>query len=82
MQWRSLCELNRQPLYQISSAVVVQSVKLKLVYFIHWHQVKVSLDGLMEALLELSDTGDCVARVDHLLGDLKTLEDKAQVKIF
>jgi len=45
------------------------------------HQVKVSLDGLMEALLGLSDIGDCVARVDLLLGELKTLEDKAQVKI-
>ncbi|XP_067288198.1 guanine nucleotide exchange factor DBS isoform X7 [Pseudorasbora parva] len=43
-----------------------------------FREVKVSLDGLMEALLGLSDTGDCVARVDHLLGDLKTLEDKAQ----
>ncbi|KAK7127927.1 hypothetical protein R3I93_020490 [Phoxinus phoxinus] len=43
-----------------------------------FREVKVSLDGLMEALLGLSDTGDCVARVDHLLGELKTLEDKAQ----
>lgn len=50
--------------------------------FYQFHQVKVSLDGLIEALLGLSDTGDCVARVDHLLGELKTLEDKAQVKIF
>uniref|UniRef100_A0A8C2C1Z7 MCF.2 cell line derived transforming sequence-like 2 n=1 Tax=Cyprinus carpio TaxID=7962 RepID=A0A8C2C1Z7_CYPCA len=31
-----------------------------------------------ETLLGLSDTGDCVAQVEHLLGDLKTLEDKAQ----
>ncbi|XP_073772519.1 guanine nucleotide exchange factor DBS isoform X28 [Danio rerio] len=41
-------------------------------------EVKVSLDGLSEALLGLSDTGDCVARVEQLLGELKTLEDKAQ----
>ncbi len=46
------------------------------------YQVKVSLDGLTETLLGLSDAGDCVARVEHLLGDLKTLDDKAQVKIF
>ncbi|XP_052466010.1 guanine nucleotide exchange factor DBS-like isoform X4 [Carassius gibelio] len=43
-----------------------------------FREVKVSLDGLMETLLGLSDTGDCVAQVEHLLGDLKTLEDKAQ----
>ncbi|XP_039513471.1 guanine nucleotide exchange factor DBS isoform X2 [Pimephales promelas] len=43
-----------------------------------FREVKVSLDGLMEALLGLSDIGDCVARVDLLLGELKTLEDKAQ----
>ncbi|XP_058647187.1 guanine nucleotide exchange factor DBS isoform X5 [Onychostoma macrolepis] len=43
-----------------------------------FREVKVSLDGLTENLLGLSDTGDCVARVEHLLGDLKTLEDKAQ----
>lgn len=34
----------------------------------------------MEALLGLSDTADCMTRVDNLLGDLKTLEDKAQVE--
>uniref|UniRef100_A0A8C1NW70 MCF.2 cell line derived transforming sequence-like 2 n=1 Tax=Cyprinus carpio TaxID=7962 RepID=A0A8C1NW70_CYPCA len=43
-----------------------------------FREVKVSLDGLMETLLGLSDTGDCVARMEHLLADLKTLEDKAQ----
>ncbi|XP_016104185.1 guanine nucleotide exchange factor DBS [Sinocyclocheilus grahami] len=43
-----------------------------------FREVKVSLDGLTETLLGLSDTGDCVARVEHLLGDMKTLEDKAQ----
>ncbi|XP_050978378.1 LOW QUALITY PROTEIN: guanine nucleotide exchange factor DBS [Labeo rohita] len=43
-----------------------------------FREVKVSLDSLTETLLGLSDTGDCVARVEHLLGDLKALEDKAQ----
>uniref|UniRef100_A0A8C1M1P7 MCF.2 cell line derived transforming sequence-like 2 n=1 Tax=Cyprinus carpio TaxID=7962 RepID=A0A8C1M1P7_CYPCA len=43
-----------------------------------FREVKVSLDSLTETLLGLSDTGDCVAQVEHLLGDLKTLEDKAQ----
>ncbi|XP_051532048.1 guanine nucleotide exchange factor DBS-like isoform X2 [Myxocyprinus asiaticus] len=43
-----------------------------------FREVKVSLDGMMEALLGLSDTGDCVGQMEHLLGDLKTLEDKAQ----
>lgn len=37
------------------------------------------LDSLMDSLKKLSDTGDCVARVKHLLKDLKTLEEKAQV---
>ncbi|XP_065097644.1 guanine nucleotide exchange factor DBS isoform X2 [Paramisgurnus dabryanus] len=41
-------------------------------------EVKVSLDSLMEALLGLSDSADCVPRFENLLGDLKTLEDKAQ----
>ncbi|KAK2874385.1 hypothetical protein Q8A67_021538 [Cirrhinus molitorella] len=43
-----------------------------------FREVKVSLDGLTETLLGLSDIGDCVAQVEHLLGDLKTLEDKAK----
>ncbi|XP_043107222.1 guanine nucleotide exchange factor DBS isoform X8 [Puntigrus tetrazona] len=43
-----------------------------------FREVKVSLDALTETLLGLSDTGDCVTRVEHLLEDLKTLEDKAQ----
>ncbi|XP_073681622.1 probable guanine nucleotide exchange factor MCF2L2 [Garra rufa] len=52
---------------------------LQLRHFEHdFREVKVSLDGLTETLLGLSDTGDCVARVEHLLGDLKTLEDKAK----
>lgn len=63
-----------------SGGCLVNQVEIGVFYPLH--QVKVSLDGLMEALLGLSDTGDCVARVDHLLGELKTLEDKAQVKIF
>lgn len=38
-----------------------------------------SLDSLMDSLTSLSDIGDCVARVENLLKDLKTLEEKAQV---
>lgn len=38
-----------------------------------------SLDSLMDSLTSLSDTGDCVARVEHLLKELKSLEEKAQV---
>uniref|UniRef100_A0A8C1P0L5 MCF.2 cell line derived transforming sequence-like 2 n=1 Tax=Cyprinus carpio TaxID=7962 RepID=A0A8C1P0L5_CYPCA len=45
-----------------------------------FREVKVSLDGLMETLLGLSDTGDCVARMEHLLADLKTLEDKESLE--
>uniref|UniRef100_A0A3P8TZX6 MCF.2 cell line derived transforming sequence-like 2 n=1 Tax=Amphiprion percula TaxID=161767 RepID=A0A3P8TZX6_AMPPE len=44
-----------------------------------FREVKVSLDSLMESLTSLSDIGDCVARVEHLLKELKTLEEKAQV---
>ncbi|XP_051803534.1 guanine nucleotide exchange factor DBS isoform X5 [Acanthochromis polyacanthus] len=43
-----------------------------------FREVKVSLDSLMESLTSLSDIGDCVARVEHLLKELKTLEEKAQ----
>ncbi|KAL7854921.1 hypothetical protein SRHO_G00171110 [Serrasalmus rhombeus] len=43
-----------------------------------FREVKMSLDSLMEALLELSDIGDCVARVTQLLKELKSLEDSAQ----
>lgn len=42
-------------------------------------QVKVSLDSLIDSLNSLSDTGDCVARVEKMLKELKTLEEKAQV---
>lgn len=42
-------------------------------------QVKVSLDSLMDGLTGLSDIGDCVARVEHLLKELKALEEKARV---
>ncbi|XP_041647988.1 guanine nucleotide exchange factor DBS isoform X2 [Cheilinus undulatus] len=43
-----------------------------------FREVKVSLDGLMASLTSLSDTGDCVTRVELLLKDLKTLEEKAK----
>lgn len=43
-----------------------------------FREVKVSLDSLMDTLTSLSDTGDCVARVENLLKELKTLEEKAQ----
>lgn len=33
----------------------------------------------MENLTGLSDIGDCVARVEYLLKELKSLEEKAQV---
>ncbi|XP_074492969.1 guanine nucleotide exchange factor DBS isoform X11 [Sebastes fasciatus] len=42
-----------------------------------FREVKVSLDSLMDSLTSLLDIGDCVARVEHLLKDLKTLEEKA-----
>ncbi|XP_034737376.1 guanine nucleotide exchange factor DBS isoform X4 [Etheostoma cragini] len=42
-----------------------------------FREVKVSLDSLMDSLTSLSDTGDCVARLEHLLKDLKKLEEKA-----
>ncbi|XP_041790503.1 guanine nucleotide exchange factor DBS isoform X1 [Chelmon rostratus] len=43
-----------------------------------FREVKVSLDSLMDSLTSLSDVGDCVARVEHLLQELKTLEERAQ----
>uniref|UniRef100_A0A3P8ZSB4 MCF.2 cell line derived transforming sequence-like 2 n=1 Tax=Esox lucius TaxID=8010 RepID=A0A3P8ZSB4_ESOLU len=53
---------------------------LQLRHFEHdFREVKVSLDSLMEALPVLSDIGDCVVRVEMLLKDLKTLEEKARV---
>ncbi|XP_040039289.2 guanine nucleotide exchange factor DBS isoform X1 [Gasterosteus aculeatus] len=42
-----------------------------------FREVKVSLDSLMDILTSLSDIGDCVARVEHLLKELKALEEKA-----
>ncbi|XP_033936513.1 guanine nucleotide exchange factor DBS isoform X8 [Pseudochaenichthys georgianus] len=42
-----------------------------------FREVKVSLDSLMDSLTGLSDIGDCVARVEYLLKELKTLEEKA-----
>uniref|UniRef100_A0AAR2JZW1 MCF.2 cell line derived transforming sequence-like 2 n=1 Tax=Pygocentrus nattereri TaxID=42514 RepID=A0AAR2JZW1_PYGNA len=45
-----------------------------------FREVKMSLDSLMEALLELSDIGDCVARVTQLLKELKSLEDSSLEK--
>ncbi|XP_063323832.1 guanine nucleotide exchange factor DBS isoform X3 [Pelmatolapia mariae] len=46
-----------------------------------FREVKVSLDSLIESLNSLSDTGDCVARVEKLLKELKTLEEKAQATL-
>ncbi|XP_048832707.1 guanine nucleotide exchange factor DBS isoform X3 [Brienomyrus brachyistius] len=43
-----------------------------------FRDVKVSLDGLMATQAALSDIGDCVTRVEQLLKDLKSLEEKAQ----
>nr|XP_033478294.1 guanine nucleotide exchange factor DBS isoform X6 [Epinephelus lanceolatus] len=42
-----------------------------------FREVKVSLDSLMDSLTNLSDIGDCVIRVEHLLKELKALEEKA-----
>nr|XP_046248532.1 guanine nucleotide exchange factor DBS isoform X1 [Scatophagus argus] len=46
-----------------------------------FREVKVSLDSLMDSLTSLSDIGDCVARVEQMLKELKTLEEKAQPTI-
>ncbi|XP_074525301.1 guanine nucleotide exchange factor DBS isoform X6 [Halichoeres trimaculatus] len=43
-----------------------------------FREVKVSLDSLMDSLTSLSDIGDCVTRVELLLKELKTLEEKAK----
>uniref|UniRef100_A0A8C6LU15 Guanine nucleotide exchange factor DBS-like n=1 Tax=Nothobranchius furzeri TaxID=105023 RepID=A0A8C6LU15_NOTFU len=43
-----------------------------------FREVKVCLDSLLDGLNSLSDTGDCVARVEHLLKELKALEKKGQ----
>ncbi|KAM4574203.1 guanine nucleotide exchange factor DBS isoform 2-T2 [Fundulus diaphanus] len=46
-----------------------------------FREVKISLDTLMDSLKSLSDTGDCMARVEHLLKELKALEEKAQPSV-
>ncbi|XP_067085567.1 probable guanine nucleotide exchange factor MCF2L2 [Osmerus mordax] len=52
---------------------------LQLRHFEHdFREVKVSLDSLTESLTSLSDIGDCVARVEFLLKNLKTIEENAQ----
>lgn len=38
-----------------------------------------SLDSLLDRLASLADAGDCVARAEQLLRELKRLEEKAQV---
>uniref|UniRef100_UPI0037E8E355 guanine nucleotide exchange factor DBS n=1 Tax=Semicossyphus pulcher TaxID=241346 RepID=UPI0037E8E355 len=43
-----------------------------------FREVKVSLDSLIDSLTSLSDTGDCVTRVELQLKELKTLEEKAK----
>ncbi|XP_026160585.1 guanine nucleotide exchange factor DBS isoform X2 [Mastacembelus armatus] len=43
-----------------------------------FREVKVSLDSLMDSLNSLLVIADCVAGVEHLLKELKTLEEKAQ----
>ncbi|XP_041861522.1 guanine nucleotide exchange factor DBS isoform X2 [Melanotaenia boesemani] len=43
-----------------------------------FREVKVSLDSLIDSLTSLSETGDCVARIEQLLKELKILEEKAQ----
>ncbi|XP_061593332.1 guanine nucleotide exchange factor DBS isoform X6 [Cololabis saira] len=43
-----------------------------------FREVKVSLDSLIDTLKSLSNTSDCVARVENLLKELKLLEEKAQ----
>lgn len=48
--------------------------------FSRFLKVKMSLDSLLDSLVSLSDIGDCVARVEHLLKELKSLEEKAQVR--
>uniref|UniRef100_A0A665WRR2 MCF.2 cell line derived transforming sequence-like 2 n=1 Tax=Echeneis naucrates TaxID=173247 RepID=A0A665WRR2_ECHNA len=43
-----------------------------------YREVKVSLDSLGESLSSLSVIGDCLARVEQLLTELKTLEENAR----
>lgn len=44
-------------------------------------KVKLSLDSLMETLLTLSDTGDGAGRIEQLLNELRSLQDRAQVRL-
>uniref|UniRef100_A0A8C8LVA8 MCF.2 cell line derived transforming sequence-like 2 n=1 Tax=Oncorhynchus tshawytscha TaxID=74940 RepID=A0A8C8LVA8_ONCTS len=54
---------------------------LQLRHFEHdFREVKVSLDSLMDTLTFLSDIGDCVTRVEMLLNDLNTLEEKESLE--
>uniref|UniRef100_A0A3Q3WDI6 Uncharacterized protein n=1 Tax=Mola mola TaxID=94237 RepID=A0A3Q3WDI6_MOLML len=46
-----------------------------------FREVKVALDSLMDSLTSLSDIGDCVVRVEHLLKELKSLEEKTRPTI-
>ncbi|KAI1891535.1 hypothetical protein AGOR_G00144800 [Albula goreensis] len=46
-----------------------------------FREVKVSLDGLMQSQDALSDSGDSAARVEQLLKELKTLEERAQESV-
>ncbi|TSK53624.1 putative guanine nucleotide exchange factor MCF2L2 [Bagarius yarrelli] len=43
-----------------------------------FREVKLSLDSLLETLLALSDTGDGAGRIEQLLIDLRSLQDRAQ----
>ncbi|XP_062869352.1 guanine nucleotide exchange factor DBS isoform X2 [Trichomycterus rosablanca] len=43
-----------------------------------FREVKLSLDSLLEALLALSDTGDGVGRLEQLIKELRSLQNKAQ----
>ncbi|XP_039984690.1 guanine nucleotide exchange factor DBS isoform X2 [Xiphias gladius] len=43
-----------------------------------FREVKVSLDSLRDSLTSLSVIRDCLAGLEHLLKELKTLEEKAQ----
>ncbi|XP_015254704.1 PREDICTED: guanine nucleotide exchange factor DBS-like [Cyprinodon variegatus] len=53
---------------------------LQLRHFEHdFREIKVSLDHLMDSLRNVPDAGDCVARVEHLLKEIKALEENAQI---
>ncbi|XP_053490086.1 guanine nucleotide exchange factor DBS isoform X2 [Ictalurus furcatus] len=43
-----------------------------------FREVKLSLDNLMENLLTLSDSGDGASRIEQLLKDLRSMQDRAQ----